>query len=395
MNYIDIFAGCGGLSVGLQNAGWEGLFAIEKNNDAFSTLKYNLINSNHFKWPSWLEINNHDINKILTDKIENLRNLQGKIDLVAGGPPCQGFSLAGKRDTKDQRNKLVKAYIKFIEIVQPRALIFENVHGFTVKFKGNKGSIKEYSNYVIEKLTELGYRVDSRIVDVSEFSVPQKRRRFILVAMKDHNPSDVFAALERNKQNFCEQKGLNPKTTIYEAISDLQKNRGTCQSPDTKHFQAGLYGQIESGYQKLMRQNVENQTVAVDSHRFVNHSETIIKLHNDLLNNAPRGKRITPKDNLVENLKRRGVTVLDANGQAPTITSIPDELVHYEEPRILTVREHARIQSFPDWYEFKGKYTSGGKRRKMEVPRYTQVGNAVPPLFAEQIGIALMEVLNG
>ena len=89
------------------------------------------------------------------------------------------------------------------------------------------------------------------------------------------------------------------------------------------------------------------------------------------------------------------LTVLDANGQAPTITSIPDELVHYEEPRILTVREHARIQSFPDWYEFKGKYTSGGKRRKMEVPRYTQVGNAVPPLFAEQIGIALMEVLNG
>ena len=118
-------------------------------------------------------------------------------------------------------------------------------------------------------------------------------------------------------------------------------------------------------------------------------------IYNDLLNNAPRGKRITPKDNLVENLKRRGVTVLDANGQAPTITSIPDELVHYEEPRILTVREHARIQSFPDWYEFKGKYTSGGKRRKMEVPRYTQVGNAVPPLFAEQIGIALMEVLNG
>lgn len=146
---------------------------MKKNNDAFSTLKYNLINSNHFKWPSWLEINNHDINKILAEKIENLRNLQGKIDLVAGGPPCQGFSLAGKRDTKDQRNKLVKAYIKFIEIVQPRALIFENVHGFTVKFKGNKGSIKEYSNYVIEKLTELGYRVDSRILDVSKIQCSQ------------------------------------------------------------------------------------------------------------------------------------------------------------------------------------------------------------------------------
>ena len=103
---------------------------------------------------------------------------------------------------------------------------------------------------------------------------------------------------------------------------------------------------------------------------------------------------LTPDDNIIKGLKRRGVTVLNPNAQAPTITSIPDELVHYCEPRILTVREHARIQSFPDWYEFKGKYTSGGIKRKKEVPRYTQVGNAVPPLFAEQIGIALLEVIN-
>ena len=395
VNYIDIFAGCGGLSVGLQSAGWQGLFAIEKNIDAFSTLKYNLVDKSHFNWPTWLEIKNHDINKILNEKYENLRNLQGTVDLVAGGPPCQGFSLAGKRDTKDQRNELVKAYIEFIKIVQPEALIFENVHGFTVKFKGEHSSIKEYSNYVIDELGKLGYSVASHVIDVSQYGIPQKRLRFILVAMKKHDPADVFAKLKENRQDFCIKKGITPKTSVYEAISDLQKNHGTCQSPDTKRFQAGLYGQTESGYQKLMRQNIENQTVAVDSHRFVNHSDSILKLHNDLLANAPKGKRITPKDNIVDNLKRRGVTVLDANGQAPTITSIPDELVHYEEPRILTVREHARIQSFPDWYEFKGKYTSGGKRRKMEVPRYTQVGNAVPPLFAEQIGLALLEILNG
>ena len=96
----------------------------------------------------------------------------------------------------------------------------------------------------------------------------------------------------------------------------------------------------------------------------------------------------------MEGLNRRGVTVLDPQAPAPTITSIPDEIIHYNEPRILTVREHARIQSFPDWFEFKGKYTSGGDLRKKEVPRYTQVGNAVPPLFAEQIGIALLHVLN-
>lgn len=138
---------------------------------------------------------------------------------------------------------------------------------------------------------------------------------------------------------------------------------------------------------------MESNSIAIDSHRFVNHTKEIVELHESLQKKAPKGKRVTPADGLVKNLKRRGVTVLDKDLPAPTITSIPDELVHYEEPRILTVREHARIQSFPDWYQFKGKYTSGGKRRKLEVPRYTQVGNAVPPLFAEQIGKAIKEVL--
>lgn len=392
MAYIDIFAGCGGLSVGLYNAGLHGLFAIEKNKDAFSTLKYNLIdNKHHFDWPDWLDVKEHDINKILENNQEQLKALRDHVDLVAGGPPCQGFSLAGKRDKDDIRNKLVESYIKFIEFVQPEALIFENVHGFTVEFKDHK----KYSSFVCEQLEALGYRIDSHVIDVSQYGVPQKRHRFILVAMRNHNPSDVFARLERNKQAFCLEKGIGTSTSIRDAISDLEKSNGTCQSPDTKSFQAGLYGNAESGYQRLMRNGIENHTGAVDSHRFVNHSDAIIQLHNDLLQNAPRGKRITPKDGIVSNLKRRGVTVLDANSQAPTITSIPDELVHYEEPRILTVREHARIQSFPDWYEFKGKYTSGGSRRKMEVPRYTQVGNAVPPLFAEQIGRALMEVLRG
>lgn len=396
MAYIDIFAGCGGLSVGLYNAGLHGLFAIEKNKDAFSTLKYNLIdNKHHFDWPDWLDVKEHDINKVLDKNEEQLKSLRGQVELVAGGPPCQGFSMAGKRDNKDARNKLVKSYIKFIDLVQPEALIFENVHGFTVHFKGQQGCIKQYSSYVIKKLEDLGYHVDSNVIDVSEYGVPQKRHRFILVAMRNHNPIDFFTALKNNREDFCHQKGIETNITIQEAIGDLEKACGTCQSPDTPRFQAGLYGTANSGYERLMRQGIQNIGAAVDSHRFVNHSEAIINLHNDLLHNAPKGKRITPKDGIVENLKRRGVTVLDANSQAPTITSIPDELVHYEEPRILTVREHARIQSFPDWYEFKGKYTSGGKRRKMEVPRYTQVGNAVPPLFAEQLGRALMEVLHG
>lgn len=392
--YIDIFAGCGGLSTGLYNAGWTGLFGVEKNPDAFSTLKYNLIdNKHHFLWPDWLSVGAHDINEIIKRDAEQLSNLRGKVTLVAGGPPCQGFSMAGKRDKDDHRNKLVKSYIKFIKLVMPQSIIFENVHGFTVNFKDKKGT-KIYSSYVERALKRLGYQTNHQIIDMSEFGVPQKRKRYILVAIQDHLPEDVFTILNKNKQNFFNTKQIPCMTNIKDAIGDLEKCHGDCPSPDSKGFRAGIYGPVQSGYQQLMRIGQITDGNAVDSHRFVNHRKDTVKLHNELLKNAPAGKRITPDDNYVQNLNRRGVTVLDPYSQAPTITSIPDELLHYSEPRILTVREHARIQSFPDWYEFKGKYTSGGERRKQEVPRYTQVGNAVPPLFAEQIGLALLEVLS-
>lgn len=392
-NYIDIFAGCGGLSTGLLNAGWKGLFAVEKNSDAFLTLQHNLLNGKkHFTWPTWLPIQACDINELLKTHADELCKLQGKVTLVAGGPPCQGFSMAGKRDKNDQRNKLTKSYIKFIKLVMPKAIIFENVHGFTMNFKDKKGT-KQYSTYVVRALKRLGYKTAYQIIDMSEYGVPQNRKRFILVAMIKHSPQKVFKVLEKNRQSFCKGKGITCATTVYEAISDLEERHGMRPSPDTKGFQAGIYGTVQSGYQRLMRKGVRTKKGPIDSHRFVNHCEITVTLHNELLEKAPLGRRITPKDNIVEGLHRRGVTVLNKNAQAPTITSIPDELVHYAEPRILTVREYARIQSFPDWFEFKGKYTSGGKLRKQEVPRYTQVGNAVPPLFAEQIGRAVWEVL--
>ena len=215
---------------------------------------------------------------------------------------------------------------------------------FTVNFKDKKGT-KKYSSYVERALKRLGYKTYHQIVDMSEYSVPQKRKRFILVAMKNHSPKDVFSLLENNRRKFCNTHGITNKTTVYEAISDLEKGCGTCPSPDTKGFKAGIYGVAQSGYQKLMRQGMGGLNEPVDSHRFVNHRKDTISLHEDLLKYAPIGKRITPNDNIVEGLNRRGVTVLDKNSQAPTITSIPDELVHYCEPRILTVREHARIQS--------------------------------------------------
>jgi DNA (cytosine-5)-methyltransferase 1 len=243
-----------GLSTGLLNAGWSGLFAIEKNADAFSTLKHNLIDKeNHFSWPAWLSVSEHDIDELTKKYKEQLQSLQSKVTLVAGGPPCQGFSLAGKRDKDDQRNKLVKSYIKFIRLVNPEAIIFENVYGFTVNFKEKRGT-KHYSSYVERALKRLGYRTAYRIIDMSGYGIPQKRKRFILVAMKAHDPNRVFSVLDSNKEKFCKGKGINCETTVYEAISDLEKGHGTLPSPDTKGFYAGVYGPIQSGYQRLMRQ---------------------------------------------------------------------------------------------------------------------------------------------
>ena len=131
---IDLFAGCGGLSLGLYQAGWQGLFAIEKNEFAFATLKANLIdNQKHFAWPDWLPQKPLDILEVNQCYTEQLLKLRGTIDLVAGGPPCQGFSMAGKRVENDIRNQLVFSYIDFIDKVRPRLILFENVKGFVAK----------------------------------------------------------------------------------------------------------------------------------------------------------------------------------------------------------------------------------------------------------------------
>ena len=133
---------------------------------------------------------------------------------------------------------------------------------------------------------------------------------------------------------------------------------------------------------------------APDSHRFVNHTEEVEEVFQRLLADAPRNRCIMGTAREPFGLKKRSVTVLDALEPAPTVTTIPDDFVHYSEPRVMTVRECARLQTFPDWFEFKGPYTTGGKLRVQQTPRYTQVGNAVPPLFATIAGLALKKALG-
>ena len=398
---IDLFAGCGGLSLGLYQAGWKGLFAIEKNAFAFETLKYNLIdNKKHFNWPEWLPKTEHDINEVLEKYQEQLKGLRGKVDLVAGGPPCQGFSMAGKRVEEDVRNQLVFSYIRFIELVRPKMILFENVKGFTYAFdkgKCNDEKAEPYSHKVIRELEALEYNVKPHVIDFSEYGVPQRRKRFILVGIQKElgSPNDFEKLLKENRDAFLASKGLNTTTTLKEAISDLHRSNGELPTPDRKGFYSGKYSFTNlTNYEKLMRGDYPDTHELADSHSFAKHTPDKLICYKRLLEEYPkRGVRIDGQSREPWGIKQRGITVLDPNSVSPTITGHPDDYLHYAEPRIMTVRECARIQSFPDWYEIKKKYTTGGNMRKVEVPRYTQIGNAIPPLFAELAGEVLKMML--
>ncbi len=394
---IDLFAGCGGLSLGLYQAGWHGVFAIEKNPCAFETLKYNLIdNKKHFDWPEWLPKEPLDILRVNKMYKKELRQLRGTIDLIAGGPPCQGFSMAGKRVKDDIRNQLVFAYIEFIKMVQPKLILFENVKGFTYAFgkKDNPDAIP-YSVIVVERLKKMGYDVCAQVIDFSKYGVPQRRKRFILVGVQKNvkkSANDFINKLNENRDSFLSTCGLSKNTTVIDAISDLLKSNGTVPTPDRKNFQSGLYGNIKSNYQEYMRHGIDWRIP--QSHSFAHHGEEKLACYKRLLAEYPvKGKRIDGKAREAWGIKQRGIFILDGQSVAPTITNMPDDYLHYLEPRIMTVRECARIQSFPDWYEFKSKYTTGGEQRKKEVPRYSQVGNAIPPLFAYQAGLVLNEMI--
>lgn len=390
--YIDLFAGCGGLSLGLNKAGWHGLFAVEKDALAFETLKHNLIESTqHFTWPEWLPMQSHDIKDMIKTYLSEIRKLQGTISLVVGGPPCQGFSVNGRREEKDKRNSLVDAYVDFVDLVRPEMVLFENVKGFTMEFT-KKGTGAVYSEHVMQRLRALDYDVEAKLLNFGDFGIPQRRWRFILVGRQKGKAKDFFERLNAAKASLLESKALKEQQTVSQAISDLHVAHGTIECPDSVRFLSGRYGAARTAYQKLMRAGISPETPP-DSHRFANHRPDIAERFAELLETAPRNKQLSAEIRASYQIKKRSITPLDRSKISPTITSLPDDYIHYQEPRVLTVRECARIQSFPDSYKFKGKYTSGGDRRAHEVPRYTQVGNAVPPLFAEMAGLALKEVL--
>lgn len=404
MRFIDVFAGCGGLSLGLLNAGCQGVAAIEKNPMAFETLRHNLIDGKRhsFEWPKWLPKEAMSCEQFITDFRAQISELAGTIDLMVGGPPCQGFSTAGRRNPADPRNKMAEQYLELVKIVRPKYIVIENVSGFNSRFNEEKMTsaadekyIKtSYAEYISEELAKAGYKVSRGKINCASFGVPQNRYRYLIICSREQIKENLFEELIKTSSSFKKEKGLNPSNfvTVHDAIADLEigeKRRVPSTDSPAKGFWEIEYKSpdILSPYLKILRDGFSG---APNSLRLPNHKvDTIVQFMKFRQASEP-GKSLSKKARDALGLKKHAITVLARNYPAPTITTLPDDIIHYSEPRILTARETARIQSFPDWFEFTGKYTTGGKARKLDCPRYTQIGNAVPPLLSEAIGKMLL-----
>ena len=399
--FIDLFAGAGCLSLGLMSSGWRGIFAVEKNATAFETLRHNLIEGTRgptYEWPEWFPKEPCTVGGVAGTYRQQLLLLRGKVTMIVGGPPCQGFSLAGKRNKEDARNSLFRGYMRIVEAVQPLFILLENVHGITLEFdKRTRGKAKvgrppePYSQRIARALDKAGYEVQADLLRAVDYGVPQFRPRYFLMAvrrgispsLKDNDP---FKSLEALRARFLRSKGLplDRPVSVEEALSDLETANGTEQCVDSPRFMQGTYASPTTRYQHLMRANLEGGLP--DSHRLANHRPETVARFGKILATCRRGVQLNQFDRERFGLKKHCTVPLDPGQPSHTLTTLPDDIIHYSEARILTVREYARLQSIPDWFQFRGVYTTGGKRRALECPRYTQAGNAVPPFVGEAIG---------
>ena len=408
--FADVFAGCGGLSLGLVNAGWTGRFAIEKNANAYGTLAANLVHGRKskkkFDWPEWLPKSEITTAELLSTYASHLNDMKGHLTLLSGGPPCQGFSLAGRRTQSDPRNALTDDYIQLVKLLEPRFLLIENVKGFTIPFKKNASNDVDaipYSEQVKRRLAEAGYTVYSDLIDLSLFGVPQIRKRFILIAIRNGDSAldklgkvSPLDLLNTDRRNFLKAKKLSTKKliSVREAIGDLETDGAElvpCNDSPYKSYLKVDYDAdgLRSPFIKLMRKNVKTLP---NSLRLPKHNESTIRQFKIILETCAKGKTLSDQDRKRLGIKKHALTPLNSSKPSATITTLPDDIVHYFEPRILTARENARLQTFPDTFQFFGKYTTGGAARKTDCPRYTQIGNAVPPLFAEAVGRVLKQL---
>lgn len=387
---LDLFSGAGGMAEGFLQAG----FAIPYASDISEQAKETYTNR-HKQLGHDIKFFQGDINELKT--LENLKEFLGNdlnsIDVVTGGPPCQGFSLAGRRDENDTRNKLIHSYIEVLETVKPKYFVMENVLGIlSAEISNFEGLADIYENMKLTDILEkefkyIGYsNVIRKVMDASHYGVPQKRMRVIFLGTRDD---------------------IHPKLEHPEPTSDLL-NSAKSAIEDLENIGIGKqvlkYNKpISSNYQLKSRQgrtpDVDGEPIEATSlynHETSRHTAIVTERFKNLRsgeNIRSMLARLSPEQAEKLATKKNNCKKIIADQPSPTVLTLPDDLVHYKKNRIMTVREMARLQSFDDSFEFLGKRTTGGDRRKSETPQYTLVGNAVPPLLAKAIGEEIMKCL--
>lgn len=456
MNYIDLFAGCGGLSLGIESAGFNLLFAVEKSPMAAETFYHNFIKNidTPKEWNQYL--NKSDEEKLnsklfvgetlaLLEKpelLEKIKSKIGELDLIVGGPPCQGFSLAGRRNPKDHRNILPWQYLEYVDIFKPKAVLMENVLGMRQNFNkhNEKSPFKQIKQYLEE--CEPKYIVQELQLNAMHYGVAQHRPRVMLLAIREDiaKNKNLFALEDIWKsEDFYDNKEISPLCpiptvekgkylTVKDAINDfidgtkskyideLNNKSGFRNIIKNKSNNKTILNQNERKhsdkvtlrfriYQYLAKNNISTKIFNLSSEYNATNNKVLLEEIESLLINCEYPAK-SPDNYLLANnyeslveiilelaTKKHSQRPLKLDAPSPTVVSIPDDVIHPIYPRAMTVREQARFQSFPDYFEFRSKETTGGEKRKTEVPQYTQVGNAVPPLMAKVIGEHILKLL--
>jgi DNA (cytosine-5)-methyltransferase 1 len=413
--FVDLFAGCGGLSLGLENVGFHPVFVNEINKDAMSSY----LKNREKKEPRLFNKNFHeyDIKKIVTTPkyINNLNNLfkkefklsidNGELDLVVGGPPCQGFSNIGFRRSysvnKDKlpSNHLYQDMAWVINKLQPKIFLFENVKGLlSAKWnpKGKKGEIFED---VLETFRSIkNYKVENALVLAKNYGAPQNRPRVLIVGVRDDINLNPWLKINTKIAN-----GFLPLPTY--GAPDFIDLLGDLVDPNFKYGGSNFcyVNKAKTQIQKMLRTD-QNGVVSLKGsvlteQEYSKHSDRVIERFKYMLkNNGEIPLHLKTKKFSQRLLPARWKD----SGPNITATSLTDDYVHFSQARVLTVREWARLQGFPDWYKFSGSRTTGGIRRagnpkkgifERELPKYTQIGNAVPVYLAEKIGSHFLKII--
>lgn len=454
-SYIDLFAGCGGLSLGFERAGAELILAVERSPMAAETFRHNLISpvKSADEWKEYVAspLSEQVSKGLLVKELQFLLDEPAQVnkladldvDVIAGGPPCQGFSLAGRRNPEDLRNQLPWQFLQFVEKVSPKIVVIENVVGMRHKFSADQPEPVFDQLQQALRETGVGYVVQAVEVNAMHYGAPQHRPRLMIIGLRQDiaESKKIFSSGKLWKSDFLDfleepvpamapipAITSNESPNLGDALSDLLPEV-IAQSARSKKFVSEMKNSAAWGLKAAigeLKNHVRRKHTAQAAERFelyqalfsmgfdakviskaaVLDEQTAKTYLLDLFKSGsfpaktPTGKVLatSPKElaTLAWNLrtKKHSQRVLPLDKVARTVVTIGDDYVHPVEPRTFTVRELARFQGFPDSFEFRSKETTGGLNRRNEVPQYSQVGNAVSPFLAKSVGELISNLLK-